>query len=258
MKKLFMNGLICIVSLFLFSEAGAGGPLSEKERTWLKERGTLRIGAFNDYPPFGFVDQSGRPQGMSIDYWRLMSSRLDLALEFHPALFSNQLDGLKNGQYDSLAGIFPLSERGRFFDFSRPYTTIRTNIYVKAKYSHLKDLKELKGLKVGAVEGDSGQVIARRAGLEPLSFSTYLEAILSLAEGETDAIIMDELVVQYFVSNYKLGQKIRKVGRPVDEGQMTLPVKKGNSILLGILNKGINTISSEEWKRIEDEWLGRN
>jgi ABC-type amino acid transport substrate-binding protein len=258
MKKSLMRGLVCLVSLFLLSEAGAEDPLSKKQRVWLEERGTLRIGVFNDYPPFGFVDKSGKPQGMSIDYWRLLSSKLGFRVEFHPSLFNNQLEGLKNGQYDSLAGIFPLAERRRFFDFSRPFTTIRTNIYVKARYSHLKDLKDLKGLKVGAVEGDSGQSIAREAGLNPLSFTTYLEAILSLAEGETDAIIMDELVVGYFASKYKLGKNIRKTGGPVDEGKMTLPVQKGNSILLGILNRGVHTVSREEWKKIEKRWLGRN
>lgn len=258
MNNLLIKGVVCLFCVFLFSEAGAQDPLSKKQRAWLEERGTLRIGVFNDYPPFGFVGKSGRPQGMSVDYWQLMSARLDMPVEFHPALFSNQLKGLRNGQYDSLAGIFPLAERREFFDFSRPYTTIRTHIYVKAKYSHLKDLSDLKGLKVGAVEGDSGQVIARKAGLDPLSFTTYLEAILSLADGETDAIIMDELVVGYFSSKYKLGQKISQVGRPVDKGQMTLPVQKGNSILLGILNSGVKAISKEEWKRIKDKWLDAN
>ncbi len=258
MRRLLIKGVVCLVCLLLFSEAGAGDLLTKKQRAWLEERGTLRIGVFNDYPPFGFVGGSGRPEGMSIDYWQLMSARLGMPVEFHPALFNNQLEGLKNGRYDSLAGIFPLEERRQFFGFSRPYTTIRTCIYVKARYSHVNGLSDLKGLKVGVVEGDSGQVIARKAGLDPLSFTTYLEAILSLADGETEAIIMDDLVVGYFASKYKLGQKITKAGEPVDEGQMSLPVQKGNAILLGILNKGVRVISKEEWKRIEDRWVRPN
>jgi ABC-type amino acid transport substrate-binding protein len=38
---------------------------------------------------------------------------------------------------------------------------------------------------------------------------------------------------------------------------MTLPVSKGNTILLDILNKGIDMVSKDEWEKIEKEWLGQ-
>jgi ABC-type amino acid transport substrate-binding protein len=256
MKKFLVSILICLFCLPFMSEVRAEDPLNTKQRAWLKKHGTIRVGAFNFYPPFGFVDETGDPQGMAIDFWRLLSSKLDFWVQFFPTVFKNQLDGLKSGQYDSLTGIFPLMERRKFFDFSKTYTIIRTYIYVKPKHSHLTSLRDIKGFKVGAVEGDSGQDIARQAGLNPFPFGTYKEAVFNLANGDTDAIIMDELVVTYYIAEHKFHDKITKIGKPVDEGKMTLPVRKGNTILLDILNKGVDMVSKDEWEKIEEDWLG--
>ena len=255
MNKFLACLIICFLGLVLISEVKAEDPVSPEQRVWLNKHVPIRIGVFNYYPPFGFVDESNEPMGMGIDFCRLLSSKLNCWIQFYPVLFEDQLDGLKNGQYDTLSGVFPLKERRKFFDFSKPYSIIKTSIYVKKKYSHLKGVQELKGLKVSAVEGDSGQVVARKAGLNPFPVATYREAIFDLANGDTDVIIMDELVVTYFAKKFNLQDKIIKIGQPVYEGNVTLPVSKGNTVLLDILNKGIDMVSQDEWEKIVNRWL---
>ena len=257
MKRILMSVAICLICLLFVSAGRAEDPLTPEQRAWIKGHGTIRVGVLSYYPPFAFVDETGEPRGMSIDFWRLLSSRLEFWIQFYPTSFNQQLKGLKSGQFDSLGGIFSLTERRKFFDFTKAYTIIRTNIYVKPKHSHLKSLNDLKELKLSVVEGDSGQAIARKAGLDPSSYTNYREAVFDLADGGTDAIIMDEQVVVYFVAEYDLQDKITKTSRPVDEGEVTLPVRKGDFTLLEILNKGIDMVSKDEWKEIEKEWLGR-
>ncbi len=41
----------------------------------------------------------------------------------------------------------------------------------------------------------------------------------------------------------------------MDHGTMTLPVQKDNTVLLGILNKGVASISPAEIQSISDRWL---
>jgi ABC-type amino acid transport substrate-binding protein len=213
------------------------------------------VGVFNDYPPFGFVDRTGAPKGMSIEFWRLLSSKLGFWVQFYPASFNEQLKGLESGKFDSLAGIFPLKERARRFDFTRPYTTIHTNIYVKPRHRRIKSLQGLRGLKVVVVEGDSGEAICLRAGINPVRVTNYLQAVFELANGDGDAMIMDELVVGYYIKRHGLEKKILKTGPPVDIGSMTLPVRKGNRRLLKILDTGVRSVSRVEWDKIERKWL---
>jgi polar amino acid transport system substrate-binding protein len=260
-KEICQKGLVCIllilVMLFLVSHSMANDLLSKGQRDWLDRHKEIQVGAFNDYPPFGFVDASGQAQGMSIDFWNIMAQKLSFKVKFHPTAFAQQLEGLKSGRFDSLAGIFPVEERKKFFNFTREYTIIATNIYVRPKYASLKGLKDLKGLKVGGVEGDSGKVIAEKAGLKPKGFTSYLSTVQALGREEIDAIIMDELVVNHYVVQNKLEDKIKKIGQPVDQGKMTLPVAKENTMLLGILNKGVSQVSYEEWLKIRQKWIGK-
>ena len=83
-------------------------------------------------------------------------------------------------------------------------------------------------------------------------------AIFKLADGDAEAIILDEPVVNYFVKEYDLQKKIQRIGEPVDEGRMSLPVLKGNKILLDILNKGVDMVTKTEWEEIENRWFGES
>ncbi|MBU2547464.1 MAG: transporter substrate-binding domain-containing protein [Proteobacteria bacterium] len=233
----------------------AEGPVTAEESAWLKSHGPIQVGAFNDYPPFGFVDQQGRAQGISVDFWRLLASRLGFEVRFHPVSFNQQLDGLRSGRFDSLAGIFPLPKRARDFDFTAPYMIIDTRIFVQPRHDNVRGFKDLVGLKVGAVKGDSGQVLAETFGLKTTPYSNYEEAIQALADDKVSAIVMDELVVYYVRALRGLQDRIKPAGPPVDEGKMTLPVKKGNPVLIGLLRKGTALISAGEVKAIAEKWL---
>jgi len=65
------------------------------------------------------------------------------------------------------------------------------------------------------------------------------------------------LVVKYYAAKYGLKDRIKKIGEPVDQGKMTLPVAKGSSVLLGILKKGVISVSPQEWTKIRQKWMGK-
>jgi len=248
--------LISWVCLLGLTACGVQDPLTAPERAWLEKKGVLNIGVFEDYPPFGFVDEAKQPMGMSIDYWNLLAQKLKLRLKFLPAVFDKQLKGLEDGQFDSLAGIFPLPERQKAFDFTKSFYAINTNLFISPTLGSITSLKDLPPVPVGVVEGDSSQEVAKKAGLKMQVFSAYLETVMALAQGKVKAIILDEPVVAYYIKVKGLADKIRKVPEPVAQGWMTLPVRGGNIQLLNILNKGISLVSSQEWQAIEQKWVG--
>jgi polar amino acid transport system substrate-binding protein len=254
-RILILVSLLCLLGLFA---CGVKDPLTASERAWLEKKGALNIGVFEDYPPFGFLDETRRPVGMSIDYWHLLAQKVKLQVKFHPAEFEEQLKGLERGQFDSLAGIFPLPERQKVFDFSKSFYDINTNLFLSPGLGDITSLKGLPPVAVGVVEGDSSQEVATNAGLKTKVFNSYLETVMALANGKVKAIILDEPVVAYYSKVKGLEAKIRKVPAPVAQGCMTLPVKQGNIDLLNILNKGIALISLQEWQAIEQKWVGRS
>ena len=239
------------------SPASSPGALTAAEQDWLAEKGTLQVGAFSDYPPFGFADESGQAVGIAADYWKLVAEHLGVQVAFTPVLFADQLDGLKQGRFASLEGIFPLPEREQWFAFSRAYYMIDTRIYVAAAHTGSKTLKSLKGLKVAVVDGDSGQQLADDAGLSTLVVKGYPEAIKAVAAGAAQATILDQLVGDYYIKEFKVANKVKAVGKPVASGEMTMPVRKDDTMLLGILNKGIEMVGDSEFEGIYEKWMGQ-
>jgi ABC-type amino acid transport substrate-binding protein len=239
------------------SPAASPGALTAAEQDWLAEKGTLQIGAFNDYPPFGFADESGQAVGIAADYWKLVAEHLGVQVAFTPVLFADQLDGLKQGRFDSLQGIFPLPEREQWFAFSRAFYMIDTRIYTDAAHTANKTLESLKGLKVAVVDGDSGQQLADDAGLSTLVVKGYPEAIKAVATGAAQATILDQLVGEYYIKEFKVSKKVKAVGKPVASGEMTMPVRKDDTMLLGILNKGIEMVGDSEFEGIYEKWMGQ-
>jgi ABC-type amino acid transport substrate-binding protein len=235
----------------------ASAALTPAEKEWLAKKGTLQVGAFNDYPPFGTVDKSGQAAGMSVDYWRLVGERLGVKVAFTPVIFADQIEGLKIGRFDSLAGIFPLPERKQWFDFSRTFYVIDTRIYVDPAHAANTTLKSLDGLTVAVVDADSGQQLAKNAGLKTLVVKGYPEAVQAVSSGAAQATILDQLVADYYIKQLKLSSKVKAVGAPVAKGQMTMPVRKDDAILLGILNKGIEMVGESEMEGIYEKWMGQ-
>jgi ABC-type amino acid transport substrate-binding protein len=260
--KFMYRCLLVVLALGMLTSAwpalaSQGSLLSVFQRAWIQAHGVLKVGAFNDYPPFGFVDKEGRAQGISIDFWRLLAKKLDITVSFFPVQFAGQLKGLKKSRFDSLAGIFRMASREKDFDFTEPYCVINTYIWVGPKHKNVKDWAGLKGLRLGAVSGDSGEVLAKKQGLNVKGFGGYQQTVLALAKGSLDAIVMDDSVVAYFLWKDNLQHAALRVGQPVDKGEMTLPVAKGNAMLLGILNKGVAAISDQEWQAMVTKWGGR-
>ena len=237
----------------------AAPQLTAEEQAWLAQNTELAVGAFDDYPPFSFTpDDSGQPAGIAIDYWNLLGSRLGVTIAFAPTSFSNQLDWLKTGKVDSLTGIFALPERKQWFAFSRPWMEIDTRIFTDAKHESATTLKKLKaqGLMVAVVKDDSGQSIADAAGLKTLVVPGYDDAVKAVGKGEAQAAILDEPVGVFYAKEFGYDGKVVAVGKPVAAGMMTLPVLKENTMLLGILDKGISMIGDSEFEGIQEKYLG--
>ena len=175
------------------ASTAASVSLTDAETAYLADTGTLTVGGFNDYAPFGFVDESGAAVGIAVDYWNLLAGRLGVKVTFVPVSFADQLDGLKKGTYDALEGIFPLPEREQWFAFSQPYYEVGTYMYVDSAHADATRAGELKGLTIAVVKDDSGQSLADAAGLKTLVVAAYPEAIKAVGAGKAQATIMDAL-----------------------------------------------------------------
>lgn len=235
----------------------SGVALTAAERAWLGTHGPLTVAAFPDYPPFSSLDDAGRPVGFSIEVWELVAERIGATLEIAAVPFPDQIAGVRSGRFDSAAGFLVLPSRTETFAFTTPYYRVTTGIYVRPDDADRTTIPSLAGLTVAVVEDDSSQVTAEAAGLETVVVDSYEESLLAVADGRAGAAIMDLPVADFYNAKNDLAGKVVRAGEPVPAGDVALPVRKDQTVLLGILDKALASIDAAEIDALLAKWVGR-
>jgi polar amino acid transport system substrate-binding protein len=88
----------------------------------IKAKGKLVIGIQGDNPPFGFVNTSGKQEGLDADIGELFGKELGVPVEFVPLAVANRIPALTAGRVDILfATMAMLPDRAKAVQFSKPY-----------------------------------------------------------------------------------------------------------------------------------------
>ena len=77
------------------------------------ERGTLIVGVKNDYPPWGFLSDTGEIIGLEVDLARDLADRLGVALKLFAVTSSNRIERVNSGMVDVVIATAGDSEERR-------------------------------------------------------------------------------------------------------------------------------------------------
>ncbi len=187
MKKLF----IAAVSAAVF--AIAAGPVAAKD--WKN----IRVATEGAYPPFNFVDKSGKLQGFDVEIANALCAQMKanctiVAQDWDgiiPALIAKKFDAI-------IASMSITEERKKKVSFSKKYYTTPAK-FVRKKGSGI-EINEagLKGKTVGVqratihanfVEDNYGKIMTVK------SYATQDEAYLDFAAGRLDLLLADSVAL---------------------------------------------------------------
>ena len=256
-----LGGLACLLAALLLAGACGGldkqDPLTRKERSWLEEHGPVKVASDETYHPFAYLGSGGQPEGICVDVWKAMAAKLGFEVQFLTMDDAKELAGLRSGALDSSTGMFPLSDRRQYLDFSEPFYPISTAIFINTHGKGAQSLEDLRGLRVGAVKGDSGAALLVKNNFAPVLYDTYRECVEALGQARVDAVVMDDPVMLYWRRRLNLGDDISWApgNAVVERNDLALPVHKGNQVLLGIINKGLALVSGAEMQHLRERYV---
>jgi len=212
-------------------------------------------------PPMAFVNEDGILSGYSIDYVKAMAEAAGFTPVFENTPWSGIFAGLVSGKYDAICGAVSITEkRQQVVDFSAPYFNAWQALAV-SKNSGATALIDLKGEKVGGKLGSTGYfVIQNTPDIQAEGFAEISLLMEALNSGQVAGIVYDQPQVSHFIKTQY--QNSLKIASKVDTGKEDLygiAVKKGNSELLDLLNKGIKAVQvNGRDKQINQKWLENN
>lgn len=233
--------------------------LSSKEISYLKEKEILRYTLEKNAPPFSFKDsQTGLYKGFVVDYASALSIELNSDIEFLPMNWKEAIENVASGEAD-ITELYDSDERKKLLDFTQSLYSLKVIIITRKDQHDIKVPKDLTGHKIAIESADySNEFIKNHIpDVEIINTDDYLEALHKLLNKEVDAITGDEPIMIHFTKNLGVEEELNILNDPLCEIDICLGVKKNNTELVNILNKGILNLKKSNFAtKIQQKWYG--
>lgn len=225
-----------------------------------KEDDTLVIGIDDKFAPMGFRDENNEIVGFDIDYAKAAAEKMDMKVEFQPIDWETKESELSSGRIDLIWNGYTITdERKKKVLFTKPYLK-NAQVVVTLADSKVTKLADLEGKVVGLQSLSSA---ADALDADPIKskiktvteFSDNVSALNDLKNGRLDAVVIDEIVIDYYMTKEEGSFKILDESLAPEE--YGVGVKKGNEDLLEKLQKALDEMNEDGTAaEISDKWFG--
>jgi len=219
-------------------------------------RESIRVVMDDNYPPYTFRDSSGRLQGILVDQWALWEEKTGIPVRLDAMDWAKAQQRMEAGDYDVIDTMFKNDQRKALYDFSAPYTSIEVPLFFSRELSGLRGPKDLEGFVVGAKSGDNSIEILKASGVANfLLFDNYEAIVAAARDGKIKVFTIDKPPALYFLIKMGIQDQFRE-SEPLYTGEFHRAVRKGNTALLGDVQRGFNAITKDEYEDIDRHWCG--
>ncbi len=216
-----------------------------------------RVGGDFDYAPFSFIDKTGNACGLDIDILAAITAETGITFSYHLSEWDRALSSIQSGKTDIITGIIFSEEREAFFDFTYPIQTVDYSVFIR-KDLPFNEISDLYDYQLMVLKED----ISIDKFLIPMGLykdfqvaKSIPEALAGVEWGRADYVVapysvgMNEIVK----NKYK---NIEVKGPAIMSSIYCFAVEKGNTRLLGILNKGISALRARgELTKLQAKWM---
>ncbi len=252
-RKILLGVLVfTVIAGFIFSGS------AQKEETG--EIPTIVIATDATWPPMEYVDESSKEiVGFDVDLMKEIANAGNFNAEFKNTAWEGIFAGLAADKYDAvMSSVTITDERKESMDFSKPYINAGQILVVPQATKGVSTLEDMKGKIVAAQIGTTGSFEIEK--VEGVKMKTYDEiglAFEDLINGRIHGVVADTPVAADFaLQNEDYREKLKIVGEPFTEEYYGIAVRKGNTEVLDLINKGLDgVLGTSTYENIEKKWL---
>jgi len=209
------------------------------------------VGLSADFAPYEFrknINGKDEIVGSDIEIAKRVAADMGAELQIQDIAFDSLLPALDSGRIDMIiSGMTPTDERRQNVDFSDTYYISRQVIVTRAEdKTKYKTMNSLKGAAIGVQRGSIQQDIAegiQGAKLSPVD--KVSDIMLQLESNRVDAAVMEGPVAEGQVLNHP-DLAITDIQIPDSDTPMAIAVQKGNTELLGQINKTLAELKAND------------
>jgi polar amino acid transport system substrate-binding protein len=254
MKKLFSLSILLIISIFALVGCSSSPSSSDSKK--------LVIGIDDKFAPMGFRDENNEIVGFDIDYAKAAGEKMDKEVVFQPIDWSTKESELNSGRIDLIWNGYTITdERKEKVLFTKPYLKNAQVIVTKAD-STISKMEDLSGKVVGvqSLSSASDALNANEIVSEIKTVTEFKDNVLALSDlkiGRIDAVVIDQIVADYYMTKEKDTFKLLDDSLAPEE--YGIGVKKGNEELLTELQNALDELNEDGTAtKISEKWFGED
>ncbi len=223
-----------------------------------KYEGKIRILTSPDYPPFEFIDSTGKITGLDIDIIEEIGKRVNLEFEINKAEFSAIIGALIHNKADvGISGFGITNERKRTVDFAEYNVKNDLGVLTKnnLKFENISDFKNKTiAVQVGSISSESLKKLNKKHNLNIKI--EYIKdngiAIQMLKTAKINGIYIESIVAIALEKNIK-DAKFYPIEQ--SESKYGIAIRKGFSEKNKIL-EALNSMKKDgTYDKLLNKWL---
>lgn len=246
-----------LIFLIAISLLGACSNSSDKEK-----ENQLIIGIDDAFAPMGFRDEDNEIVGFDIDLAKAVGEQMGKEVVFQPIDWGSKETELQSGRIDLIwNGYTVTEERKEKVLFTEPYLA-NSQVVAILKDSDIKSLSDLAGKSVGLQAQSSASNALNSSDIaseikDVTEFKTNVLALQDLENGRVDAVVIDEVVIDYYMTIKPDTYKV--LDESLAPELYAVGVKKDNNELLEEVQKAMDeVIANGTAAEISEKWFGEN
>lgn len=231
--------------------------LTTEERAWLKAHPAIRVMYDPAWAPIEFADLQGNLSGITGEYLKLVEQRLGITFERVRGLtWQEGMSRLQRRDIDLSICLSATPERVKFLAFTKPYLKIPNVILARNAVTYIGDMRELAGHKVAVVDRYALVEWMSRdfPDIRLIKVQTVEEGLRRLQQGEVSCFLDNLLVMGYYLAKLQIAD-LKIAGTTPYEYAQSMAVRKDWPILVGILQKALDSISPAERAALYRKWV---
>ena len=207
----------------------------------IKKQGVLRAGVKCDYPPDGYLDAQGKPQGVEVSLTKQIATYAFGSadkVELVCVTAANRIPSLQGGKVDLIiATLGVTAERAQVIDFSNNYAWGGSDVMVD-KESPIKALKDFAGKTVIVMKGawQIGWFEKNVPTAQLLKLDSVSDGLQALLQKRADGFAHDFEVLRPIA---KKNTQVKLVGEVYQLGYRGVGIRKGETEWVAYVNAAL-------------------
>ncbi len=222
----------------------------------ITKAGVIRVGIFEDFPPFSSAGSDMQSQGYDIDVINALAKALGVKPELMGITGQNRIPSLTEGKLDLLVSVGVSDERKKVVDFTAPYAPYYIEV-MGPKALDVKGPADLVGKSVAVNRGtleDTSLTEVAPEGTDIQRFNDYNGVISAFLAGQVQLMVVGNDVGASVLAKQPAiepEQKFQLLNSP-----SAMAVNKGETKLQQKLDEVIATIKKDgTLDAISRKWL---